>query len=109
MARVGADHADRVVFVGAHLVGEGFRGVFHAHRPQGGLLQRQPYRHGRHQHGPFKLHRAESIGPTWTVARPGNEQNEKMDGEKRVDRQCGVGPDGCKRPDDGRSQRHRSG
>ena len=35
MARLGAEHAEIAVFVGAHPVGEGFRGVFHAHRPQG--------------------------------------------------------------------------
>jgi hypothetical protein len=28
-------------------VGDGFQGVFHAHRPQGGLLQRQKQPHGR--------------------------------------------------------------
>jgi hypothetical protein len=33
-------HAAIVVFVGAHPVGDGFQGVFHAHRPQGGLLQK---------------------------------------------------------------------
>ena len=35
MARAGDEHADIVVFVGTHPVGEGFQGVFHAHRPQG--------------------------------------------------------------------------
>jgi len=40
MTHVGVDHADLVVFVGAHPVGEGLQGVFHAHRPQGGLLRK---------------------------------------------------------------------
>jgi len=35
MALVGAEHADIVVFVRAHPVGDGLQGVFHTHRPQG--------------------------------------------------------------------------
>jgi len=35
MAHVFVGHVDIFVFVGAHPVGDGFQGVFHAHRPQG--------------------------------------------------------------------------
>jgi hypothetical protein len=44
MAPVFVGQEDTLVFVGAHPVGDGlpgeFEGVFHAHRPQGGLLQK---------------------------------------------------------------------
>jgi hypothetical protein len=35
MAHVFVGHVAIFVFVGAHPVGDGFQGVFHAHRPQG--------------------------------------------------------------------------
>ena len=35
MARIFVGNVDFFVFVGAHPVGDGFQGVFHAHRPQG--------------------------------------------------------------------------
>jgi hypothetical protein len=35
MAHVFVGHAAIVAFVGAHPVGDGFQGMFHAHRPQG--------------------------------------------------------------------------
>jgi hypothetical protein len=35
MAHVFVGHAAIVDFVGTHPVGDGFQGMFHAHRPQG--------------------------------------------------------------------------
>jgi hypothetical protein len=35
MAHAFVGHVAIFVFVGAHPVGDGFQGVFHAHRPQG--------------------------------------------------------------------------
>ena len=40
MTLVGAEHVDIVVFVGAHPVGDGLQGVFHAHRLQGGSYKK---------------------------------------------------------------------
>jgi hypothetical protein len=42
MTPVDAEHAEVVVFVGAHPVGDGLQGVFHAHRPQGWATKNDP-------------------------------------------------------------------
>jgi hypothetical protein len=56
MAHAFVGHVAIFVFVGAHPVGDGFQGVFHAHRPQGWALKKI------HPFCCSRLQWAESIG-----------------------------------------------